>query len=381
MEEKTGYRRLKGIDQFRLRLVLSTLSGTPIQIEEIRPDETSPGLRDYEASLLRLVELISDDCSVVISSIGTKVRYKPGVIVGGKHLGHECGVSRSIGYFLEPLIVLALFGKKPLSITLKGITNDFKDPCVDTFRTTTLHMLKQFGVPLDGVELKVVSRGVPPQGGGEVTLALPIIQNNLSAVSWVDEGMVKRIRGVAFSTKASPQFINRMISSARGILNNLLPDVYIDSDHKTGQYAGRSPGYGMSLVAQTTSGCLISADYVSSYPYVNEMDGFEDPTETETLMSPEEIGVKVASVLLEEIGQGGVVDSTHQGLLFLLCALCPKDVSKVRVGLLTPYAIETLRQIKDFLGVKFDIKPHTPTNTVILRCLGSGLKNLSRKIQ
>lgn len=69
-----------------------------------------------------------------------------------------------------------------------------------------------------------------------------------------------------------------------------------------------------------------------------------------------------------------------QGLLFLLCALCPPDVSKVRVGKLTPYGIETLRHIRDFLGVKFIIQPETSTNTVILKCVGCGMKNLSRKI-
>lgn len=72
--------------------------------------------------------------------------------------------------------------------------------------------------------------------------------------------------------------------------------------------------------------------------------------------------------------------SCLQGLLFLLCALCPPDVSKVRVGKLTPYGIETLRNIRDFLGVKFVIKPDPTTNTVILKCVGSGMKNLSRKI-
>lgn len=69
-----------------------------------------------------------------------------------------------------------------------------------------------------------------------------------------------------------------------------------------------------------------------------------------------------------------------QGLLFLLCALCPQDVSKVEVGKLSPYAVETLRHIRDFLGVKFVIKPEPSSGTVILKCVGSGLKNMSRKL-
>lgn len=372
--------RLKGSHHLRQRLVLATLSATPIVVEEIRADDSSPGLRTHEVSLLRLLEKVSDDCTVEINETGTKLRYKPGVLIGGKHLVHDCGLSRSIGYFLEPLILLGLFGKQPLSIRLKGITNDSKDPSVDTFRTTTLHMLKRFGVPFEGLELKIESRGAPPLGGGEVVLGVPIVPNTLSAAHWIDEGMIKSIRGVTFSTRVSPQIGNRMIYAARGVFNRFIPDVHIFTDHRSGPPGGRSPGYGISLVAETTSGCLISADTTISYPKADEMEEFEDSDEKPDLMPPEDVGVQVASMLLGEIEQGGVVDSTHQGLLFLLCALCPPDVSKVRVGKLTPYGIETLRNIRDFLGVKFVIKPDPATNTVILKCVGSGMKNLSRKV-
>ena len=51
---------------------------------------------------------------------GMKLRYKPGVIVGGKDLEHDCGLQHGIGYFIEPLILLGLFAKSPMSIHLKG---------------------------------------------------------------------------------------------------------------------------------------------------------------------------------------------------------------------------------------------------------------------
>jgi RNA 3'-terminal phosphate cyclase-like protein len=40
------------------------------------------------------------------------LRYKPGVIICGSGLVHDCGTSRAIGYFLEALVLLALFAKK-----------------------------------------------------------------------------------------------------------------------------------------------------------------------------------------------------------------------------------------------------------------------------
>ncbi|URD93435.1 RNA 3'-terminal phosphate cyclase-like [Musa troglodytarum] len=327
---KTSYVRLKGSRQFRQRLLLATLSSTPILVEDIRSDDTSPGLQPHEVSLLRLIEKVSDDCTVEINET--------------------------------------------------GITNDSKDSSVDTFRTTTLHMLKRFGVPLEGLMLKIESRGAPPLGGGEVVLGVPIVPNSLTAAHWVDEGMVKSIRGVTFSTRVSPQIANRMIYAARGVFNRFIPDVHIFTDHRSGPAGGRSPGYGLSLVAETTSGCLISTDVAVNYPKADETDVMEDSEEKPDMLPPEDVGVQAASTLLGEIEQGGVVDSTHQGLLFLLCALCPPDVSKVRVGMLTPYGIETLRNIRDFLGVKFVIKPDPTTNTVILKCVGCGMKNLSRKI-
>lgn len=57
-----------------------------------------------------------------------------------------------------------------------------------------------------------------------------------------------------------PQNANRMVDAARGVLNQLLADVYIFTDAASGAAAGASPGYGITLVAETTSGCLLSAE-------------------------------------------------------------------------------------------------------------------------
>ena len=369
--------KARGAQQLRQRLLLATLAGAPLRIDDIRAHDSRPGLRDYEASFLRLLEKLSNGCAVEINETGTKLRYKPGVLTGGRDVVHDCGTARPIGYFLEPLLVLGLFGKKPLTAILKGITNGGRDPSMDTFRTTTLPILKHFGVATESLELKVVRRGAPPLGGGEVRVKIPMVATSLTAVTWVDEGMVKRVRGVAYSARVSPQISNRMVDAVRGVLNPFLPDVYVFTDHSSGLEAGNSPGYGVSLVAETTTGCLLSAEGAA----VTQAHGEDEDADTtkEAPLLPEDIGTHAAMQLLEEIKEGGVVDSTHQSLLFILCALCPEDVSKVRVGKLSPHAILTLRHIKQILGVQFSIKPDPTTGTVILTCVGSGYKNIFRK--
>ena len=72
-------------------------------------------------------------------------------------------------------------------------------------------------------------------------------------------GMVKRVRGIAYSMRVAPAASNRMVDGARGVLNPLLADVFVFTDHMPGHEAGESPGYGLSLVAETTTGLLISS--------------------------------------------------------------------------------------------------------------------------
>lgn len=80
----------------------------------------------------------------------------------------------------------------------------------------------------------------------------------------------------------------------------------------------RSKGYGLSLVAETDSGCFISADVAICYPKVDEMETFDDSEEKPQLLPPEDVGIQAASILLGEIEQGGVVDSTHQVFISIM---------------------------------------------------------------
>jgi RNA 3'-terminal phosphate cyclase-like protein len=132
---------------------------------------------------------------IQINKDGTAVKYKPGVICGGPYLSHDCPASRGIGYFLEGILCLAPFGKQPTTITLTGVTNHPKDLSVDSYRNATLFLVELFGI--SGCTLQVIKRGAPPLGGGEVKLSVPMVKQ-LNPIQVVDEGMIKRIRGIAY---------------------------------------------------------------------------------------------------------------------------------------------------------------------------------------
>lgn len=259
------------------------------------------------------------------------MRFKPGILIGGR-VSHDCGLSRSVGWFIEGIIPLAPFCKDPLYLTLSGITHDEIDLSVDVLRAVTIPLLQNFGIY--NVSFSIKKRGVPPKGGGLVELSVPIVRGSLQSVYLVDEGLIKRVRGVAFCTRISPTIITRVIDSCRGVLNDYLPDVHISTDHfKGGKDGGDSPGYSISLVAETTTGALLSIERTAKPRRERKIPGM--PEESSIQISsvdrdaPEDVGREAANLLLEEILSGGVIDRSHQPLILQLMVLTPEDVSKV----------------------------------------------------
>ncbi|CAG04883.1 unnamed protein product, partial [Tetraodon nigroviridis] len=313
-----------GCNFFRQRLVLATLSGKRVRIQGIRATDDDPGLRDFEASFIRLLDKVTNGSKIEINQTGTVLFYQPGLLCGGS-VEHECSTQRSIGYYLEALLLLAPFTKSPLKATLRGVTNDPVDPTVDLLKSTSLPLMKRFGVD-----------------------------------------------GEAFVLKMA----NRIVESARSVLNQFLPDIYIHTDHMKGASSGRSPGFGLTLVAETLNGFFHSAE-MSSTPH-----GQGEP------VLPEDLGRNCAMLLLEEIYRGGCVDSSNQSLALLLMTLGQQDVSKVLLGPLSPYTIEFLRHIRDFFQIMFKIDVQKTSederkggDKVLMTCVGVGYSNLNKTLK
>lgn len=53
---------------------------------------------------------------------------EPGVIVGGSAIEHDCtATGRSVGYFIEGILPLCMFSKRPVRITFYGKFGVLKD--------------------------------------------------------------------------------------------------------------------------------------------------------------------------------------------------------------------------------------------------------------
>ncbi len=89
---------------------------------------------------------------------------------------------------------------------------------------------------------------------------------------------MKRVRGIAFSTRVPPGVASRMIDAARGVLNQFLADVFIFKDHSRAAEAGASPGFGLTVIAETVTGRLLAAE-ASSLPSTKVFTGAPQDTQ------------------------------------------------------------------------------------------------------
>lgn len=379
------------------RLVLATLTGRPVRISEIRSSShTNPGLLPHEVSFLRLLEAVTNGSHIELSYTGTILLYRPGLITGsaaghgasGGVIRHEVPAecSRGISFFLLPLGLLAPFSKSKFDVLFTGpgvITSavtEKGDISADTVRTAILPLFAQFGI-MANLELRIHKRSAPGQrgkgGGGEVELVFGHQVRLPKTLHLINPGRVKKIEGVAYAVGLPGANNQRMIHEARGILNPLVPNTSIWSDvtsapfitDKAGVKKKAGVGFGISLVAESSTGCRYSAD-VASPPEGGE--------------TPEEIGKRCAYQLLESIASGGCVSPVAAPTMLTLMAMGSEDVGRLQLGRNVIGSEEIIglgRDLNAFGASAWGLRDAGgDSEDVIVTVVGRGVGNVGRKV-
>lgn len=378
------------------RLVLSTLTGRAVHISQIRPSShTNPGLAPHEISFLRLLEAVTNGSNTEISYTGTTLLYQPGLITGSAPgtglIRHElpAGCTRGISYFLLPLCLLAPFSKAPMNVLFTGpgvITSATPagDMSADSVRTAILPLFANFGIS-NNIELRILRRsnvGANGKGGaGEVQLVFGHQIRLPKTIHLLNPGRVKKVRGVANCTGVSASNNARMIEAARGVLNPLVGDTYIFSDvssapfvppaNKSGPDGKRKTGvgFGLSLVAESSTGCLYSADLASP------------PSGGVT---PDDLGQHCAYQLLQTISLGGTVSLAAAPTMLTLMAMGSEDVGRLQIGrdvLGTRQIVSLGRDLRAFGASGWGVREATDQATdIVVSVVGRGVGNVGRKI-
>ena len=393
--------RFKSHRNLAYRLVLATLTGRAIHISQIRPSSpTEPGLAPHEISLLRLLEAVTNGSQMEISYTGTTLIYKPGLITGGvSGIGANGGVvkhelpatcTRGISYFLLPLCLLAPFSKAPINVLFTGAgvitaATQTGDMSADSVRTAVLPLYARFGIS-NNIELRILRRssaGTNGKGGlGEVQLLFPHQVRLPKTVHILNPGKVKKIRGIAYCTGVSASNNARMIDTARGILNSMAGDVYIFSDVSSApslpsqeQPDAKSRrksgiGFGLSLVAESSTGSLYSSDVASP---------------SSGGVTPEDIGRQCVYRLLESVSLGGCASLEAAPTMLILMAMGSEDVGRLQLSgkvVGSETVIELARDLRVLGASGWGFRQATSgsESDIVVSVVGKGVGNVGRKI-
>lgn len=136
------------------------------------------------------------------------------------------------------------------------------------------------------------------------------------------------MRGIAAGCLLSTSILNNIKDTAKSQLLEYLPDVWVHSDFYKGQKAGKSPGYSLSLLAETTTGSTIT---------------FDACHEGET---PSQLAKKAVNSLLDEIEHSGIISTNYAWMVLTAMALSEKKTSTVKLGRLSAFTVECLRVIR-----------------------------------
>ncbi|MES1921477.1 rRNA-processing endoribonuclease, variant 2 [Bonamia ostreae] len=268
--------KFANFSNFRYRLIFAILSGKKIAFALNKNSR----LNLHQNTFLDLCKKICNDFYTDIDK--NYLVINPGTIVNGTDIEFDCGYEKPIGYFIEGILVLALFGKNDLKITFAGKTSSFGNISVD-FAKNLVETLKHFGA--NNCVLEIKKRGSCKEMPAEISLIVSVVKS-LKQVNLVDSGHVEKIRGIAFCEMVPPAIANRMSITAKKILKDFLPDVWIFTEafNRKILINKEDKNFGICLTAESSTGSLLSGE-----------ECLHDS------LSPEEVAERATKFVLKEI--------------------------------------------------------------------------------
>ncbi|KAH9601387.1 RNA 3'-terminal phosphate cyclase [Trypanosoma melophagium] len=356
----------EGSSLLRHHILCSLLTNKPVRISGIHDEDEPQGIKLVEANFLKFIDRVTSGSKIECTDNNTTLTFYPGMILGGT-FSHEVPSIRCVTYIAEVAVLMLPFAKFDTKLTLLGSTQSDLDLSVDTLRTVTTRWLRLFGVDCS---VRIIRRGVHPGGGGAIDLHCKAVRK-LNSADATTRGRVRRIRGISFGCRVSADLSQRAATAAKGVLLNLLPDVYVvtDLDNAKRHNGEPSSGYGVVLVAETTSKHCVISQETTAMPH--------EP--------PEVVGKRAAELLLDQVFEGGCVDAHHQILVLLLMALSPDEVSTVRFAQFTTGLVSAVVLLEAYFGVSCATKDEPSLagsefpSTTLITCIGSNTVNVWKK--
>eukprot|EP00794_Sanderia_malayensis_P007830 gene7830-8680_t len=341
----------------RNSIALSCLLKKPITVNNIRGKRSKPGLRPQHLTGTRLV---CELCCGTLSGddVGsTSVTLKPLSTQAGNYSA-DTQTAGSVCLLIQVALPCLVFAPGTSVLLLKGGTNAEMAPPIEFFTEILTPILEKFGI---NITCNIIRRGFFPKGNGEVELTVNPVKQ-LSAINLTEFGRLGSIRGTSFVAGALPIKVAKIMTrEATRVLREVFPSVPIQLNSH--QFAARDAfgtGCGIMIIAETTTGCLLSGSALGKKG-----------------LPAEQVGALAAEILLRNLQQQACVDEHLQDQLIIFMALATGK-SAIKTGPVTLHTQTAIHIAELLTEAKFTVTKTQEANSkfesCLIECTGIGLQ-------
>jgi RNA 3'-terminal phosphate cyclase (ATP) len=283
----------------RFAVVLSGLTGRPVEIVNARAGRPKPGLRPQHVAAVRACAALCEARVEGVAVGSSALRFHPSGRIHGGSRAFAVGTAGSASMLALTLLPLAAFADRVLEARIEGgVFQDFA-PSPLHMRFVLLPILERMGLR---ASLEVARPGYVPTGGGQLLLRVAPARPALAPLALLEPGRVEEVAGVALSSHLTGRRVSeRMAQTCEAVLVGAGLRCAIErvDDDRAPQ-----PGASLCVWAESSTGCRFGADRAGA-----------------RRRSSEAIGRVVAKRFLADVASGGTTDRHLADQLVLFAAL------------------------------------------------------------
>lgn len=325
----------------RQALALSTLTGKPFEIYNIRKGRPVPGLKSQHLHSIIALEKLSN-CVVTNCDIGsTRLTFIPGEILN-KSIEVNVGTAGSITLLLQSLLLPAIFSGKAVSIKVIGGTDVKWSQPIDYLTNVLIPNLKM----ISEIEVQTIRRGYYPKGGGEVKVKIK--GRKSSIMQQINITKKNRLLGIKGISHASADLMNEKVADRQADASQmLLTDLKVPINISRTYNKTKSTGSGITLFA------IYSHEEEQEFktPIILGADALGERGK-----KAEDVGCEAATRLREEIQSDAAVDKYLADQLIPFLAITKGEIKTSKI---TGHSKSNIYVAEKFLDTKFKIKDNT----------------------
>src|SRR3989344_4469987 len=205
----------------RTALALSTITGKPFEIDNIRKGRCVSGLKHEHLSCIKALQDMCD-AKVEGAELGShKISFVPGKIKKGTY-SIDIGTAGSITLLMQSLMIPSFFANGKVRFRIKGGTDVKWSQPVDYFNHVFLPHLRKYAE----IDSKIEKRGYYPKGGGMVDISIKpkkdysLNNKDIPKIELIEQGKLIQIKGISHASidLEKGQVAERQASSSKMML-------------------------------------------------------------------------------------------------------------------------------------------------------------------